>query len=233
MIRGDLEWEDDAGAAGNSVMLPLLGQVAFDVETVLDRTDKCLWPCALLLCEWVLRARRPECDAVVELGCGVGLVARCARLALGKKVRVIATDAHLNERLSANVEGLGVEQVELEWSDAEAAVRLVNSAGQRVVLLGSDLIYDDDATTMLVALLERVFEESSASELQAVLAVEKRIVWVAGDEAPSAPYHAFFEDLITHASFAAQQLDVSAVEHVLPYRRTNQMQLWLLTRRLC
>jgi hypothetical protein len=233
MLRGDVEWAEEAEVGEGVVTLPLLGTVRFDSETEsLERTDKCLWPCALLLCEWLLCAPPalfPPGATVVELGCGVGLASKCARLAFGDAVRVVATDRVLNERLRTNVEGLDVELIALDWSDASAAVAVVQQARGSVVLIGSDLVYDNDVTTALVAMLEAVFDQTTC-HLEVFLATEQRIVWQAGDAEPSSPFHHFFVDLITHAAFAAEQMEVSTVAHSLPYRRTEQMQLWRLTR---
>ncbi len=88
----------------------------------------------------------------------------------------------------------------------------------------------DDVTATLVALLEAVFEQTSC-ELEVVLATELRFVFLAGDAEPSAPFHHFFVDLITHAAFAAEQMNVASVKRSLPFRRTPQMQLWRLSRR--
>jgi predicted nicotinamide N-methyase len=162
MLRGDVEWAE----VGEGVLtLPLLGAVRFDREAdSLERTDKCMWPCALLLCEWLLSAPStlfPSDATVVELGCGVGLASRCAYVALGDVARVVATDRVLNESLRANLEDLDVELIALDWSDASAAVALVEQAKANVVVVGSDLIYDNDVTTALVAMLEAVFEQTS------------------------------------------------------------------------
>jgi predicted nicotinamide N-methyase len=109
-----------------------------------------LWPSARVLAG-ALAARALGGRRVLELGCGLGLVAVAAARA-GARVTAIdwAADAVAYTRANAARNGVAVEALEVDWTRPGALV----ARAPWDLVVGSDLLYEERAVEPLLALLD-------------------------------------------------------------------------------
>ena len=227
LLRCDVEWTDD-GVGCEGGVIPLLGPepLIWRRAVSVEETHETVWTSSLVAAE-IIRMRQGGGEALVELGAGVGVVARAAKNAK-RFVSVTMSDKTLGHCLDVNMQAYAnVRFVPLNWAHVDEkalADLLLNSmAVEKTLLIVSDCVYDDDVSLLLFQLLERVFE-SLRGHCECILVFEKRIVWRAGDDAPSAPHAEFFLDLVHHSgAWRVEDIDLSSVDHVLPYVRRPEI----------
>ena len=152
---------------------PLPNGSHLDVQTAATSIGHKLWPGAIELCSH-LRTRRESLGPLrgegrtIEIGCGTATVGLYAA-ALGAHVTLtdtsrFATQTHLFELIRRNIEanrglisasGGSARELELDWGDEKQRVQAAaaQSAGEERgfdLLLGSDLLYHEDAFAPLL-----------------------------------------------------------------------------------
>ena len=223
-----MEWaENGPGCEGGVIPLlgpePLIWRRAVNVE----ETHETVWTSSLVAAEIIFMRETKAREALVELGAGVGIVARAASLQ-NRFEHVTISDKTLGHCLCANMQSYAnLRFVPLDWArvddDALADLFSKSASSEKTLLVVSDCVYDDDVSILLFNLLERAFEHLRG-HCECVLVFEKRIVWRAGDDAPSAPHAEFFLDLVHHSgAWCVEHIDLGTVDHVLPYVRRPEL----------
>jgi hypothetical protein len=236
MLTGDVQWTRQQSDGGFVDLPQGLGRIYFDAETSIQHTENVLWPSALLQAEWGLaRLAEHEGAVVAELGCGVGLFGK-VMMEQGKELkRKICTDRLISPLCRKNLaESEGMELMAVDWAAPEGLLESLEQEKESPILVtGSDLVYDNDVSLLLVeSVLEPLFERWGA-RLECYLFFEKRVVLRFGEEVPCAPHYEFFVDLLQHGShFRAERREKEAIPHVLPYQRTAEMEIWHLSAKI-
>lgn len=188
-----------------------------------------LWVGGLLLCDFLMENRTffSKPDVVLELGAGVGLFGVLFRELIPSDTnqRLILSDLRVSEFCKKNLDETVVELVDFDWKDAQQIEKIIGESNS-VVVVGGDLVYDGDINILLIDVLKVLFSLES-KDVVAFLAMERRMVWVAGDtEASSPAYTMFFE--IAEKLFQCEKVDC---ETYLPYKRTEYDEVWKITKR--
>lgn len=116
-----------------------------------------LWPAGELLAEAVLTHPLPPGDAVIEIGCGIGLVGLAA-LAAGRRVTFSDYDATALALASYNARQNGFDKFEtlrLDWRESLHC--------RFPVVLAGDLLYEARNHAPLVALLDAMLESGGVA----------------------------------------------------------------------
>ena len=138
----------------------VLGDVVLDVQESLDDDySSYTWPCALILCQYILSANLK--GSALEIGCGTGLVSLVlVRLGLD----VLATDASsqalTNVIASAQSNQLSLSTRILNWNDPDTW----DLASGTNYIFGSDVFYDPqdfpNILSMIASLLKQCPKET-------------------------------------------------------------------------
>ena len=124
-----------------------------------------LWPSATLLTRELLAEPALVRDgAVLELGAGLGLCSVGAAMAGAGSVLAtdLEEDALLFTRANAEANGVAVETSTLDW--ASGAVASLRSGGFDCVL-GSDVLYDEQAPALIAGLLRAAVRDGGLAVL--------------------------------------------------------------------
>lgn len=223
VVEQDIAWTSGAVVDASGVTLPDVAgeplRVSYASSSTLSATGRLLWSGSLVMAEWLLAhgAELAQYDQVLELGCGVGFVwTVLQRLGCAN---VIATD------VDAHVTANGCPVHAYDWRTPDVlppALRL----DRRTLIIAADVIYDVALTAALANALRVLFSRMSPKPT-ALVALERRVVWLFGDEAPSCVAHD--EWLRQLQGAVAAPMPLYAVPHVLPFERNERtMQLWYL-----
>lgn len=179
------------------------------------------------MAEWLMwKAPSIKYDAVLELGCGVGLVERIASRVLPSTIPFVATDVDSSSR-PARKNGCNV--VAFDWRQ-DPLLELPGglNPSQRLLILAADVIYDVDVTTALFGALRKIAQLCSPYPPTIVISAERRVTWLFGDPAPSS--FAYDDFMVRLWGCTAAPINVDAVPHTLPYVRRKELTLWTITR---
>jgi len=163
------------------------------------------WPVSVLLAEAVLKGRRGEERAAIEIGCGIGLVAMAAAI-MGWKVTASDYDRDALAFVSLNAERNGVTLAGVERVDFRK--RLPEPRYDFV--LGADLLYEKRNCQPVARWIHSALKPG-------------------GEAVLSDPNRTAAESFIEHAQACGLQLELDRVQTTAPAGLLTRGRIWRIT----
>ena len=195
-------------------------KIRHKIQTDLSNVGFQVWRGSLYLADFALEnAKLFENQRVLEIGAGTGLTSIVVSNYCNAS-EVCATDLKdFTDLIEDNV----------KFNNSSASVKLLDLfnfsdfSGDYDIILGADVIYDNDITEAVINFMNFVVKKAS-KDLQFLFSIDKRYIFTLDDLETVAPAYEFFVAKFADLEFDFDLEEISNVPQHFCYERSNSFQ---------